>query len=167
MSDIKIPEVLEPDAAIPADLRALRKFAVLMDEAVAIPGTGKRVGLDAALGLIPGVGDAIGAFLSSWILFGALRHRVPLPKFLRMLSNVVLDFAVGSIPIAGDFFDFMFAENIENVEILIRHRDRARPPRSWNRIALGVLSVVLFLLLISVAIIVGMIFFVASWRTRF
>ncbi|HVT04344.1 MAG TPA: DUF4112 domain-containing protein [Thermoanaerobaculia bacterium] len=167
MNDIKIPEVLEPDAAIPADLRALRKFAVLMDEAVAVPGTKKRVGLDAALGLIPGVGDAVGAFMSSWILFGALRHRVPLPKFLRMLFNVILDFALGSIPVVGDFFDFMFEENMANVEILIRHRDRSRPPRSWRRIGFGVAAVLLVLAAISVILLVSMILIVTSWRGRF
>lgn len=166
MNDIKIPEVLEPDAAIPADLRALRKFAVLMDEAVAVPGTRKRVGLDAALGLIPGIGDAIGALMSSWILFGALRHRVPMPKFLRMLSNVILDFAVGAIPVVGDFFDFMFSENIQNVEILIRHRDRSRPPRSWNRITFGIVAVLLVLGVIGLALLVGAIVMVTSWRSR-
>ena len=57
-----IPEVIEPEA-LPRDLEALRRFAYLMDEAVAIPGTRRRVGIDAALGLIPGVGDAIGGLM--------------------------------------------------------------------------------------------------------
>ena len=48
-----IPEVVEPDEKLPRDLVALRKFAYLMDEAVRIPGTGRGIGLDAALGFIP------------------------------------------------------------------------------------------------------------------
>ena len=41
-----IPEVIEPDEKLPRDLVALRKFAYLMDEAVPVPGTRRRVGLD-------------------------------------------------------------------------------------------------------------------------
>ena len=61
---------------LPPDLLALKKFAELMDEAVAVPGTSRRVGLDALIGLVPGVGDVAGALLSTWIVFGALRWRV-------------------------------------------------------------------------------------------
>ena len=65
-----IPEVIEPDEKLPPDLVALRKFAYLMDEAVAIPGTRRRVGLDAGLSLIPGVGEIAGGVLSAWIIVG-------------------------------------------------------------------------------------------------
>jgi hypothetical protein len=74
---VHIPEVIEPDEKLPADLVALRKFAFYMDEAFTIPGTRIRLGVDALLGLMPGVGDIIGAMLSTWIIAGALRHRVP------------------------------------------------------------------------------------------
>src|SRR5437762_337645 len=82
-----IPEVVEPDEKLPRDLVALRKFAYLMDEAVRIPGTGRGIGLDAALGFIPGIGDVIGALLSVWIIIGALRHRVDCESPLCCLEN--------------------------------------------------------------------------------
>ncbi|MEA2239228.1 MAG: hypothetical protein QOC81_3952 [Thermoanaerobaculia bacterium] len=135
MPDIFIPEVIEPDEKLPPDLVALRHFARLMDEALPIPGTNKRVGLDAGLSLIPGVGEVIGAVLSSWIIVGALRHRVPMMRIGRMVLYVLLDMSVGSIPIAGTIFDWLFEENVINLNALLLHRDRTRPPRSFKSIA--------------------------------
>lgn len=136
-----IPEVVEPDAALPPDLVALRRFAWLLDSAVAIPGTRKRMGISAAVGLIPGVGDAVGAFLSAWILIGAIRHRVPMGKVTKMFVNVIVDVLVGSIPIVGDIADILFKENIGNVEILIRNRSRSLRPRSASDLFVATLVI--------------------------
>jgi len=141
-----IPEVLEPDEKLPPDLVALRRFAYLMDEAVPIPGTRKRVGLDAGLSLIPGVGEIIGALLSAWIIVGALRHRVPLFRITKMVFYILLDMTLGSIPIAGTIFDWLFEENVINLNALILHRDRTRPPRSFGAIAGAVILILLIIL---------------------
>ncbi len=157
-----IPEVYEPDETLPPDLVALRRFAVLLDAAVPIPGTRRRVGLDAALGLIPGVGDVIGGILSFWIVIGAIRHRVPLRWIARMLMNIAIDMIVGAIPLAGDVFDLFFTENVGNVGIVIGHRDRRRPPRSGGDIVAGAVIAIVICFVISVlilsAIILGVIF---------
>ena len=42
-----------------ASLARLEALAKLMDGAFLIPGTSTRVGLDAIIGIIPGIGDAI------------------------------------------------------------------------------------------------------------
>lgn len=145
---VKIPEIVVPDEQLPADLVALRRFAWMLDAAVEIPGTRKRVGLSAAVGLVPGVGDAVGAFLSAWIILGAIRHRVPLPRLIRMIANVIVDVLVGAIPVIGDIADILFKENLGNIQILIDHRDKSRPPRAAADmflaalITLGVLMVV-------------------------
>lgn len=148
---VHIPEVIEPDEKLPNDLVALRRFATLMDEAVAIPGTRKRVGLDAAVGLIPGVGDLIGGIMSALIVVAALRHRVPLRKIGRMIVNILIDVFIGEIPILGDVFDFLFEENMMNMRILMTYRDRRRPPRKTMEIAFAATLVVTFILLLSVA----------------
>ena len=149
-----IPEVLEPDEKLPPDLVTLRRFAYLMDEAVRIPGTKKRVGLDAGLSLIPGVGEIIGALMSAWIIVGALRHRVPFLRIVRMIVYVLLDMTLGAVPIAGTVFDWLFEENVINLNSLILHRDRTRPPRSFGAIAVAAFIVI--------AIILGFAFLVAS-----
>jgi hypothetical protein len=152
-----IPEVIEPDEKLPPDLVVLRRFAYFMDEAVPIPGTKKRVGLDAGLSLIPGVGEIIGALLSAWIIVGALRHRVPMPRILRMVIYVLLDMLLGSIPIAGTIFDWLFEENVINLNSLILHRDRTRPPRSLGSIAGAAIAIFVIILGVAFFIAAGMI----------
>jgi hypothetical protein len=152
---VHIPEVIEPDEKLPRDLVTLRRFAYLLDEAVAIPGTRKRIGLDAAVGLIPGVGDVIGGIMSALIVVAALRHRVPMRKIGRMIVNILIDVVIGEIPIVGDFFDFMFEENMMNTRILMTYRDRRRPPRSVSAIIVTATLIVLFIVGLSVAAAIG------------
>ena len=161
---VHIPEVVEPDEKLPQDLVALRKFAYLMDQAFPIPGTNVRVGLDAVLGLIPGIGDVMGAVLSTWIIAGALRHRVRATVILRMIGNVAIDLIFGAIPVAGDVFDFLYEENMKNMRLLEQHRDRTRPPRRSRDIALilGVIiaflvGLALFLVVMLVALVIWLI----------
>ncbi|MCU1350456.1 MAG: hypothetical protein JWO56_3486 [Acidobacteria bacterium] len=156
---VLIPEVVEPDESLPIDLVALRRFAWLLDEAIAIPGTRRRIGVDAIVGFIPGVGDVIGGVLSAWIVIGGLRHRVPLPKIIRMLVNIGLDLLIGAIPFLGDFFDFLFEENVMNMDLLLRHRNRALPPRSHAEVmtaAIVVVLIVLAMALIPVAVTIAL-----------
>lgn len=154
---VHIPEVIEPEASLPKDLVALRRFAFLMDEAVSIPGTRMRLGIDAVLGLLPGVGDVIGALLSSWIIAGALRHRVPPLVIARMVLNVAIDLLFGAVPVAGDVFDFLYEENMMNMRLLEKHRDRRRPPRTTGQIAFVLGAIVLFLVLLALTVVAAVI----------
>ncbi len=140
-----------PPGSLPKDLVALQKFAVLMDEQFAIPLIGTRIGLDALIGFVPGVGDAGGALLSSWIILGALRHHVPAIHILRMVLNVALDTMVGAVPVLGDIFDIFFKENVDNVALILRYRDPTRPPRSAIGIWLAAASIALFLIVLFLA----------------
>lgn len=150
------PEVLDDPSKLPRDLQALHHFAHLMDDAFPIPGTRRRVGIDAAIGLIPGIGDAVGAALSSWILFAALRHRVPFRVVSRMLANVLIDLGIGAVPVVGDVFDFFWKENLDNVALLMRHRKRHHPPRTFRAIAFGAAVIFFVIAFFAVAAMIGL-----------
>ena len=144
------------EAPLPKDLVALQRFATLMDEEFVIPGIRRGIGLDALLGFVPGIGDAGGALLSAWIILGALRHRVPAVHVLRMVLNVALDTVVGAVPVLGDVFDILFKENVDNVQLILRHRDPTRPPRTafglWlAAAAIAAALIALFMLALFVA----------------
>ncbi|MCA9258899.1 MAG: DUF4112 domain-containing protein [Planctomycetales bacterium] len=99
-------------------IRRVRRFAEILDSAVRIPGTSRRVGVDSLLGLIPVVGDTAAALTSAWILREAHALGVRKSTLWRMGLNIVLDAAVGSIPLAGDLFDFAFKSNLRNAKLL-------------------------------------------------
>ena len=124
-----------PDAPRPAstpllDVRPdptahlLERVAWLMDRAVTIPGTQVSFGLDALLGLFPGVGDVVAGVIQAGVVLMAIQHyRVPKPIAARMVANVLIDTGLGSIPIVGDIFDVFFKANTQNVKLLNRLRD--------------------------------------------
>jgi hypothetical protein len=102
-------------------LSRIRRWSNLLDRAFRLPGTGVRFGWDAILGLVPGVGDAIGTAFSVMILFEAMRLPIPGVVRARMLLNVLIDVAVGLVPVAGDLFDFAWKANARNLALLERH----------------------------------------------
>ena len=167
---VHIPDVIEPEANLPRDLLALRRFAHLMDRAFAVPGTNQRVGIGAIVGIIPGIGDVIGGVMSSWIIAGALRHRVPARIIARMVLNVAVDLTFGAVPVAGDVFDFFFEESMKNMRLLEKYRDRSRPPRSATQIAVVFGAIVVFLVILALTLVVSvvaLILWLISQRTTF
>ena len=102
-----------------------------MDTAFILPGTNVRFGLDALIGLVPGIGDAITTAISLYIVHEAHQLGAPSHVILRMLANVALDGFVGAVPVVGDAFDVMWRANRRNVRLL--REWRAREDRSWGR----------------------------------
>jgi hypothetical protein len=112
------------DMSREASLARLEKLAHLLDSAFLIPGTNRRVGIDAVLGLVPIVGDFAGMLMSSYIVYEARRLGVPRWLLARMALNVAFDGVVGVVPLAGDLFDAAFKANRRNVRLLRRHLER-------------------------------------------
>lgn len=111
------------------DERGLRRLAWWLDAAFRIPGTQMRVGFDALLGLVPGVGDTIGALLSTYIILAAARRGASVWTVARMLANVGVETTLGAIPIVGDLFDATFKANLRNVALLADTLDTGAPSR--------------------------------------
>lgn len=113
------PVRLPPDAV--AAHHRLDKIAHLLDSTFRIPGTSIRFGYDAIIGLVPGIGDAVGAGLSAWLIYEAWRIGVPRSLLGRMIVNAAIDGAAGSIPVVGDVFDVVFKANRRNAFLLNQH----------------------------------------------
>lgn len=97
----------------------LERIAWLMDNAIGIPGTRYRIGLDPLLGLFPGAGDFVGATVQiALLLLAVKRYHVPRAVAARMAANVLLDMGVGSVPLVGDLFDLGFKANSRNIQLL-------------------------------------------------
>jgi hypothetical protein len=116
-----------------------------MDEAVGVPGTRIRLGLDALLGLVPGVGDVVGAVVSGRVLLASARLGVPAPVLARMAGNMAIDALVGEIPLLGDLFDIGWKANRRNLDLLERHLADPEGTRRGSR-RLVVTAVVLAVL---------------------
>jgi hypothetical protein len=127
------------------------------DNAISIPGTRFKFGLDPIIGLIfPGGGDAVGGAVSLSVLVLALQYRVPVWVLWRMVMNIALDTAVGSVPFLGDLFDFGFRANARNMKLLQEHTDRGLPAEMPKRYWLwGTLLLSLALVLAALPIVLS------------
>lgn len=99
----------------------------LLERGFTVPGTRYQFGLDALVGLIPVIGDLLGAVLGSYLIWEARNLGLPKWKLWRMTGNVAFDTAIGFVPIAGDALDFLFRSNTRNLRIIKRHLDKHHP----------------------------------------
>lgn len=107
-----------PDSA---RLQRIERLAYLMDESITIPGTGQRIGIEAIVGLIPGLGDLATAMVSLYIIGEAQKLGVPKKIISKMIWNVAVDTVVGAVPGAGDIFDAFWKANRKNVALVRKH----------------------------------------------
>ena len=129
-----------------------RWLALIMDNFLRVPGTNFRFGLDPLMGLLPGLGDTGSALISAMALIAAARRGLPKILLARMSLNILINEAVGIVPIVGDAFSFWFKSNARNYDLIRRHT--ATPRRSttsdWIFVA-AVLGALFLILVVSLA----------------
>jgi hypothetical protein len=123
----------------PQSVQRLRELARIMDAAVRVPGTRVRVGLDALIGLIPGLGDVAGGLTTSYTILEARRLGAPGSVLVRMVWNILIDAVVGTVPLLGDLFDIGYKANIRNVQLLERFLAYPGPTRRASRALVALL----------------------------
>ena len=126
-----------------------------MDDLFRVPVLGWRFGLDALIGLVPGLGDTSTALVSFYILANAVRYGVPKITLLRMGLNIGIDYAVGSLPLVGDVFDAWWKSNQMNLDLLKKRAtvsaEEARSGRASDWLFVGGIIVGLAALAIASA----------------
>src|SRR5579862_3718782 len=113
--------------------QTLHRLEIILDEAIRIPGTGIRFGLDGIIGLVPGLGDVLGGLLSLVIPIAAWIRGVPYVTLVRMAVNLAIGVLVGTIPVFGDIFDIAWKPNRRNYRLLRLHlgEPRRHTWRDW------------------------------------
>ncbi len=140
-------------------LRRLRRLSYVLDNAIGIPGTRYRIGLDPLLGLLPGAGDFLGTAISAYIVLEAARLGIPRAALVQMVSNIVFDTLMGTVPVLGDLADVTWKANTKNLALLEEHLEvppQQRQQADWLFLALllgGLLLVVMAVAAISVMIV--------------
>ncbi|WP_266080259.1 DUF4112 domain-containing protein [Haladaptatus caseinilyticus] len=119
MEHLDIPDDVSNDRR--RSIQRVRTVSHLLDEAVRIPGTNFRFGLDPVLGLLPVGGDLASAMISLYIVFEGYLMDVPRRTLARMLTNVLIDTFGGAVPVLGSLFDAGWKANKRNRKLLEKH----------------------------------------------
>lgn len=133
--------------------KSLERLGWLMDDLFRVPVLGWRFGLDALIGLVPGLGDTTTSLVSFYVLAAAVRYRVPKVTLLRMGLNIAIDYLFGSLPVVGDFADAWWKSNQKNIELLRKRAtvsaEEAREGRASDWLFVG--GIILGLTALAVA----------------
>ena len=132
-----------------------------MDNVFVIPGTNVRFGFDSIIGLFPGIGDAIGALISSVLIAHAAKVGVPKIILARMAGNVVINSFVGAIPFLGAVLSVFYRSNVKNYELLRLHAGNrgTSTGRDWAFVVILLLAMfaILAAFIVGLSILIGQI----------
>ena len=115
---------LADDADVEAAQRRLESIARLLDSAFVIPGTRLRIGADALLNVVPGVGFLVSKGLAAYLIWEARRLGAPGRMLARMLGNLGIDALISAVPVLGWIADAAYRANDRNMEMLRAHLAR-------------------------------------------
>jgi hypothetical protein len=97
--------------------------------------------------LIPGIGDWIASLLSFYVLYEGIRLGLPARALWKMGFNIALESIVGTVPVVGDAFDFVWQANTRNLALVEKHYHPGLRPRPIGRLV-AVVALAAFLLLV-------------------
>lgn len=122
----------EPNDDMAARRQRLEKLSHVLDGLFRLPGTDWRFGLDGIVGLIPGVGDTATGVIGSYLIAEAVQIGARKRVIAKMLVNIVVDWLIGLIPLAGDLLDFAFKAHRKNLALLLAEMDRIEFPNLYE-----------------------------------
>jgi len=99
-------------------LERVESLARTMDAAFTIPGTRIPLGLDAIVGLVPGIGDTVSLAIAAYIASHGIWLKAKKRHMVRMGGNIFLDWLIGLVPVIGDIFDIGWRGNLRNAALL-------------------------------------------------
>ena len=139
-------------------LGRMRFLTRLLDTAIPLPG-GFRIGIDPIIGLIPVAGDVIASTLSIWLVYDAARLGVQKRVLARMVLNVMIEAAVGTIPVLGNLIDAAWKANVRNMRLVEGNYKPAMKERSMLKLiafVIGTLILVYGSIFLALYLLVGL-----------
>ena len=138
-----------------AALARLNRFSQMADNAIVIPFTRFRIGLEPIIGLVPVLGDLAGLLMSCYVLLEAHRAGASPRVKQQMVRNMLIDFFGGLVPVVGDVFDFAWKANVRNTQLLREHLEtelsvQQKPRFPWGQLLMiaGGLAVITALVVV-------------------
>lgn len=141
-------------------LSRLRRLSQILDNAIPIPGTKQRIGIDPIIGMLPGGGDLVTGALGAYIILESARMGIDREIIGKMVGNIVLDAIAGTVPIVGDFFDMGWKANVKNIALLEKHIEINPEDNKTDWLFLIGLTILLAAIVIGFA---ALTFFVIRW----
>jgi hypothetical protein len=115
----------------------LRNYVKILESQFTIPGTKFKFGIDPLLNIIPGFGSYSGLILGMIFIILAHKQGVSGKVKVLMFRNSVIDFLLGSLPLAGYITDFFYKSNEKNLRLLEEHiLDEKHGGSGWSLILL-------------------------------
>ena len=112
----KTPIVID-EALQRRNLAQIDRIAKIMDGLIPMPVIG-RIGLDAVIGLVPVLGDAVGMAAASLLIVRAAQLGAPPELLGRLVSMQCLDLIFGAVPVLGDLVDAGYRANQRSADLV-------------------------------------------------
>jgi hypothetical protein len=98
-------------------LAQIDRIAKIMDGLLPLPVIGG-IGLDAVLGLVPGVGDAVSLGAGFLLVVRAAQLGAPAELLSRLVAMQCLDLVLGAVPVLGDLVDAGYRANQRSADLV-------------------------------------------------